>query len=266
VTPRLIENLRFGTEVLVLAILIYAFIRFLQETRGSAVLKGFVVVVIGVVVGFVLLVQTLDLTRLRWLAERGFGALVFALIVVFQAEIRQALVSLGESPWIRRFVGRGRATRVDAIVEAAFALSLRGAGAIIVVERGDGLAAMAESGVRVDAELSAPLLLTIFQKDTPLHDGAVLVRGDRIVAAGCLLPLSDNPNVAQALGTRHRAAMGATEESDALAVVVSEETRRVSVARRGALELGVTPARLREIVAGPVEDAPEETPAAEAAA
>jgi len=165
---------------------------------------------------------------------------------------------------VRGLTRRARQTDAEALVEASFSLSLRGLGALILVERGDGLGAFAEGAVRVDAALTAPLLVTVFHKDTPLHDGAVLVRGDRIAAAGCLLPLSENPNLAQTLGTRHRAALGATEESDALAIVVSEETRRVSVARRGALELGVTPARLRELLssgaAGP-DDAPAAAPA-----
>jgi diadenylate cyclase len=260
------DALRTAAETLVLAVVIYAFIRFLQETRGSAVLKGLVVVVVSVVVVFVALVQTLELERLRWLAERGFGGLVFALIVVFQPEIRQALVSLGESPLVRGLARGRRQTRAEEIVEAAFALAARGFGALILVERDDGLGGLAEGAVRLDASLSSALLATVFHKDTPLHDGAVLVRGDRIVAAGCLLPLSGNPNLAQTLGTRHRAALGATEESDAIAVVVSEETRRVSVARRGALELGVTPARLRELLEGPAADEVPEPAAKEAAA
>jgi diadenylate cyclase len=259
------EMLRAAAETLVLATLIYAFIRFLQETRGSAVLKGLVVVAAIVIFAFVALVQTLELERLRWIADRGFGAVVFGLIVVFQPEIRQAVANLGESSIVRGFVRRQRQTLAEEIVEAAFALSLRGLGAIILVERGDRLGGLAEGAVSVDAKLSAPLLISIFQKDTPLHDGAVLVRGDRVVAAGCLLPLSENPNLAQTLGTRHRAALGATEESDALAIVVSEETRRVSAAERGALELGVSPARLRERLDVPVVDAAEASPAEAAA-
>lgn len=256
--PEPVEALRTATETLVLAALIYAFIRFLQETRGSAVLKGLVVVVATAGFAFFALVVNFELARLRWIAERGFGGLVFALIVVFQPEIRQALVSLGESPVLRGFVRRQRRTLAEEIVEAAFTLSMRGLGAIILVESGDRLGGLAEGATKVDARLSAALLVSIFQKDAPLHDGAVLVRGDRIVAAGCLLPLSENPNLSQALGTRHRAALGATEESDALAIVVSEETRRVSVARRGALELGLSPARLRERLEAPaVEPATE---------
>ncbi len=254
------EISRTAAETFVVALVIYAFIRFLQETRGSAVLKGLVLVVVAVFLVFVGLVQTLELERLRWIAERGFGGLVFALIVVFQPEIRQALVTLGESSLVRGFARARRQTRSEEIVEAAFALSERGFGALMLIEREDGLGGFAESGVRLDAALTAPLLASLFFKDAPLHDGAVLIRGDRVVAAGCLLPLSEKPNLELSLGTRHRAALGATEESDALAVVVSEETRRVSVARRGALELGVSRARLRRLLDGGSVEAPDVVP------
>jgi len=254
------DGLRTAVEVIVLAGAIYAFIRFLQETRGSGVLKGLVLVVAIGVVGFAVLVQFAQLERLKWLAERGLAGLIFALVVVFQPEIRQALVSLGDSALLRGFTRRQRATLADEIAEAAFALAMRGMGALILIERGDGLAGFTEGAVKIDAVLSSPLLVTLFQKDTPLHDGAVLVRGDRVVAAGCLLPLSDNPNLAQTLGTRHRAALGATEESDAVAVVVSEETRRVSIAVRGALEADVTPERLRAALEASPGDEPADAP------
>ncbi len=258
------EILRTCVEILVLATIIYAFIRFLQETRGSAVLKGFIVVVVVFVFGFVTLVQTADLERLAWIADQGLLLFLFGLVVVFQPELRQALVSLGESPFIRGFARRQRQSVTEELVQAAARLSRAGLGAIILVERADGIGGFAEGAgaVMVDAQLSSPLLITIFSKDTPLHDGATLIRGARIIAAGCLLPLSENPNLSQTLGTRHRAALGAAEESDALAIVVSEETRRISVAQRGQLEVGVTLDRLREVLELPPPE-PEDVPVRE---
>lgn len=245
------DTLRTCAEVVILAMVIYAFIRFLQQTRGSAVLKGFVIVVVVFLIGFVTLVRSAGLERLKWIADRGLQFILLGLIVVFQPELRQALVTLGESRVIRAFSRGNRRSVTEELVQAAARLSRNGIGAIILVERGDGIAGYTEGATKLDAELSSSLLLTIFSRDTPLHDGATIVRGDRIVAAGCLLPLSENPNLSQSMGTRHRAALGAAEESDCLAIVVSEETRRISVAQRGQLEVGVTLDRLREVLEVP---------------
>jgi diadenylate cyclase len=256
-----VDVLRTSAEVVILAIIIYAFIRFLQQTRGSAVLKGFVIVVVTFIVGFMTLVRTAGLERLGWIADRGLQFILLGLIVVFQPELRQALVSLGESKLIRAFSKGNRRSVTEELVQAAAKLSRSGLGAIILVERGDGIAGYTEGATKLDAELSASLLLTIFSRDTPLHDGATIVRGSRIVAAGCLLPLSENPNLSQTMGTRHRAALGAAEESDCLAIVVSEETRRISLAQRGQLEVGVTLDRLREVLEVPPPPPPEEVEA-----
>jgi diadenylate cyclase len=258
------DILRTSAEVVILGMVIYAFFRFLQQTRGSAVLKGFVVVVVLFILGFMTLVRTAGLERLKWIADRGLQFILVGLIIVFQPELRQALVSLGESRIVRAFAKRHRRSVTEELVQAAGKLSRAGLGAIILVERGDGIAGYAEGATKIDADLSAALLVTIFTRDTPLHDGATLVRGNRIVAAGCLLPLSQNPNLSQALGTRHRAALGAAEESDCLAMVVSEETRRISIAQRGQLELGVSLDRLREVLdVPPPPEVKESVPAAE---
>ena len=255
------EVLRTTAEVVILGMIIYAFIRFLQQTRGSGVLKGFVIVVVLFVLGFVTLVRTAGLERLRWVADRGLQFILLGLIVVFQPELRQALVSLGESRIVRAFSKRRRRSVTEELVQAAAKLSRSGLGAIILVERADGIAGYAEGATKIDAELSAPLLVTIFTRDTPLHDGATMIRGNRIVAAGCLLPLSQNPNLSQTLGTRHRAALGAAEESDCLAIIVSEETRRISIAQRGQLEVGVGLDRLREVLEVPPPPEVKESPA-----
>ena len=242
-------DFRVVLEVILLAAAIYAFIRFLQETRGSGVFRGFVLMTIFVVFGFLVLVNTLDLIHLAYIAEQGLQIILISLVVLFQPELRQAMVKIGESRIIRGLT-REISIRSTAqeIRRAAERLSRRKLGAIIVVERTVGIQGFTEGGVRMDAIISTPLLVSIFYEGTPLHDGAVVIRGSRIVAAGCVLPLSENPNLSKSLGTRHRAALGITEESDAIAIVVSEETARISVARGGELEVGVEPERLEEIL------------------
>lgn len=242
-----LDAIRYGIELILFAAAIYAFIRFLQETRGSAVLKGFMVLLIGLGVAFVPLVRFLGLEHLGYLADRGLMILLFALVVVFQPELRQALVRLGESRVFQRGAkaASDRAAVTDELVSAAERLSKRGLGAIILVERRIGISGFAETGVKLEALVSAPLLVSIFDKDTPLHDGAVIVRGRRILAAACLLPLTDNPNLSLQMGTRHRAGIGATEENDAVAIIVSEETKRISLAFQGRIEENLTPDGLR---------------------
>jgi diadenylate cyclase len=248
--------LTWTIEVLVFAVVIYAFVRFLQETRGSAVLKGFIFLFLLLGVGFVAIVRQFGLAHLEYIADQGLFIILIGLVVVFQPELRQVLVKLGEAKLFHRLTAESRVVRsvTDEIVQAAERLSRRGLGAIILVERSVGIGGFTEGGVILDAHVSAPLLVTIFFKDTPLHDGAVIIRRNRVVAAGCLLPLSQNPNLPERLGTRHRAAVGSTEENDAIAIVVSEETQRISAAVRGRMEEGVTPDRLHEILAHGAEE------------
>ena len=243
------DMVRTGVEVLILAALIYAFFRFLQATRGSAVLKGFIMLLVAVAVGFVTIVDQLGLYHLRHLAEGRITIVIMSLVVLFQPELRQALVKLGENRLMRR-LGRTAPDEsvIDEVVLAARRMARSSTGAIIVLERSAGIAAFTERGTELDARVSATLLLAIFHKNAPLHDGAVLIRDGRIAAAGCLLPLSENDTLSKTLGTRHRAGLGITEESDAVAVIVSEETGRISVARDGQLELNISSERLQEIL------------------
>ena len=249
----------WALEILVLAAVIYAFIRFLQETRGSAVMKGFIVLTLMLAVGFASVVNLLGLIHLGYVAQNSLSILVIALVVIFQPELRQALVRLGESRLLQRMTRatRGRRSVVEDLTQASERLARRGLGAIMLIERDVGIAGFTEGGVQMDAKVSAPLLVTVFFKDTPLHDGAVIIRGRRVVAAGCVLPLSENPNLSKTLGTRHRAAIGATEENDAIAVVVSEETQKISVAMRGQLEVGVSEERLVELLTVTEQDGEE---------
>lgn len=242
--------LKLALEVAVMAALVYAFIRFLQETRGSGVMRGFVLALLILGVLFLTIVELLGLEHLAYIADQGLPLLLITLVVVFQPEIRQALVRLGESRlWWRGAAQAAQRERMPAeIAQAAERLARRGLGGLILIERGEGIAGFAEGGTNLDAEVSAALLVTLFFKDTPLHDGAVLIRSGRVAAAGCLLPLSENPNLPRSFGTRHRAAVGATEETDAVAVVISEETHRIAIVRRGRVEQNVTPERLREVL------------------
>ena len=245
-----LEGVKWAFEVVVFALVTYAFIRFLQETQGSAVLKGFVVFAVVLLVGLFVMARFLGLDHLSFVAEKGLSILLIGLVVIFQPELRQAFVKLGDTRLLQvlqRQTG-GRRDVAQEIVQACQRCARRGYGTLIVVERRIGIAGFTEGGVEMEALLSAPLLVSLFFKDTPLHDGAVIVRGRRIVAAGCVLPLSENPGLPKALGTRHRAAVGATEENDAIAVVVSEETQRISVAIRGELEHDISAERLHQIL------------------
>ena len=242
-------------EVLLLAAVIYGFIRFLLETRGSGVLKGLIISLLTLAVTFIALVYVLKLRHLKYIAETGFTIFLTGLIILFQPELRQALVRLGATSFFKRAsVGDEEIQVMEEIIQACKRLSRRRLGAIIVIEREIALPEIRGAATEVDAKVSSRLLHTIFFKDSPLHDGAVVIKDGRIAAAGCLLPLSDSPNIAQNLGTRHRAAVGVTAECDALAIVVSEETSRISVARDGRIEVGVKADRLREILSLPQKD------------
>jgi diadenylate cyclase len=222
------------------AILIYELLALIQGTRAAYMLVG--VAVLGLVLYFS---RVRELTTLNWLLTALLPYAVFALIVIFSAEIRQALARLGR----RLLLSRGPAGEGDVyddIVLAANLFSQNQTGALIVIEREIGLRTYIESGVPMDARLSYDLLATVFRPSAPLHDGAVIVQKDRIAAAACFLPLSMNPVLSTQLGTRHRAGIGVTEETDAIAVVVSEETGAISLAVGGKIERDVSVEQLRE--------------------
>jgi diadenylate cyclase len=181
-----------------------------------------------------------------WLLTTTLPYFAIALIVLFHPEIRRALARAGHAPLWTRFCSRSPADRHDDLVMASGYLSQNRIGALVVLERDTGLRTYTESGIPLDAILSYDLLLSIFHPESPLHDGAVVVRADRIIAAACFLPLSLSPALSSQLGTRHRAAIGVTEESDAVAVVVSEETGLISLAVSGTLETDLSLARLGE--------------------
>ena len=192
----------------------------------------------------------MQLETLNWLIRNIIGYVVFAAIVLLQADIRRALVHLGRGRLFRRLDRKvSDDDTVEELVVAATTLSAKKTGAIIVIERSIGLRNYIESGIPLDAKLTYDLLVSIFQPTSPLHDGAVIVQGDRVAAAACFLPLTINPRLSRELGSRHRAAIGVTEENDAVAIVVSEETGRISLVEDGDIEHDIDAERLRDAAA-----------------
>jgi diadenylate cyclase len=222
-------------EILIVAYVLYALFRFLVGTRALQIVFGLLVLAVIYLAAFLL-----KLSMITYLLGVVFTYGVFAVLVVFQPELRQALARLGQSRVFRVFGGGPGPGVAEQIAEAVERLSRSATGAIIVVEREVRLDEYLDTGSPMRAAVSADLLATIFSPYSPLHDGAVLVRGDEIVGAGCILPLTQNPVSDRSLGTRHRAALGLSEESDALVFVVSEETANVSLASRGTLQRGLT--------------------------
>jgi diadenylate cyclase len=228
-------------DILLVALVIYEFLLLVRGTRAAPMLTGVGALVIAFYVAHLSNLRTLD-----WLVGTILPYSIFALIVIFQAEIRQALARLGRNLTLSRASMNGDAEIFDDIVLAASTFSQDQTGALVVIEREIGLRTYIESGVALDAHLSYDLLATLFRPSAPLHDGAVIVQKDRIAAAACFLPLSMNPLLSTQLGTRHRAGIGVTEETDAVSVIVSEETGGISIAVGGQVERDVTPERLRE--------------------
>jgi diadenylate cyclase len=227
-------------DILFVALVIYGFLKLLKRTHAMPALLGVAVIGFALYAAHIEQLKTID-----WLVAAVLPLAVFALIVVFAPEIRHALGRLGRSFSMSRLGGRG-VESYDDIVLAANLFAKNNTGALIVIEREDGLGNYIDSGVALDANLSYDLLATIFLKDAPLHDGAVIVQKDRIAAAACFLPLATDPQLSKQLGTRHRAGIGITQETDAIAVIISEETGSISVAYGGEIERHITVERLRE--------------------
>ncbi|MFI5088707.1 MAG: diadenylate cyclase CdaA [Terriglobales bacterium] len=227
-------------DIIIVAVIVYQFLVLVKGTRAYQMLVGVFVLVVAFY-----LARLGDLRTVNWLVSTLLPYAVFALIVVFAAEIRQALAKVGRKVTFARSSQSGESS-YDDIVLAANLFSQEQTGALIVIEREIGLRTYIESGVPLDARLSYHLLATIFRPSAPLHDGAAIIQRDRITAAACFLPLSMNPVLSAQLGTRHRAGIGITEETDAVAVIVSEETGAISLAVAGQIERELTADQLRE--------------------
>jgi len=228
-----------GLEILILAAVIYYFLLLFRGTRGAAVLTGFIIVLLGVTA----VTHFFHLDVINWILSRFLAFLALAVLVIFQPELRRALAEVGS----QQFFGsqQQRQELIDVLVETARSLSQKRCGALIAIEREIGFRGMIETGVPVGAKATVELLTTIFFPNTPLHDGGVVLRGDTVVAAACVFPLSTRTGLGMELGMRHRAALGLTEETDAVAIVVSEERGEISVAQRGELRQGLDAEALR---------------------
>jgi diadenylate cyclase len=228
-------------DILIVSILVYELLKLIRGTRAVQMAVG-----IAAIVGLFYLSTGLQLETVNWLIRNIVGYVVFAAIVLLQADIRRALVHLGRGRLFRRFDRKAADEEtIEELVVATTTLSAKTIGAIIVIERSIGLRNYIESGIPLDAKLTYDLLVSVFQPTSPLHDGAVIVQGDRVAAAACFLPLTINPKLSRELGSRHRAAIGVTEENDAVAIVVSEETGKISIVEDGELEHNIDGERLR---------------------
>ena len=231
-------------DITIVSLIIYELLKLIRGTHAVQMGLG-----ITVLVGMFYLSRGFQLETLNWLIRNVVGYVVFAAIVLMQGDIRRALVHIGRAPFFQVFRRLDRPTADDDVIEelmvAATSLAAKRTGALIVVERSIGLRNYIESGIPLDARLTYDLLVSIFQPTSPLHDGAVIVQGDRVAAAACFLPLTINPRLSRELGSRHRAALGVTEENDAVAIIVSEETGVISLAINGEIERSLTPDQLR---------------------
>ena len=232
-------GVRSALDILIIAILIYYLLKLLRGTRAVQML-----VAIGLLMLFYRGARWARLEMVEWLLTTMLPYLAITLIILFQPEIRRALSRFGRNLSLMKFASRNPKDSHDDIVMAAEYFSQNRIGALMVVERQAGLRTYIESGIPLDAKLSYDLLLSIFRPGSPLHDGAVIVEGSRVAAAGCFLPLSLNPLISKQLGTRHRAGIGITEDSDAVVVLVSEETGSISLASGGAIDTNLTPEEL----------------------
>lgn len=245
-------------DIGIVTIVVYLALAVLKETRSSAAVRGLIGVVLG---GFLVytLARVLNLTATSLLFERFWLIILLVFLIVFQNEFRKALTDVGQLRVFRRFFA-GDGAAIEELLKAVRSFSRQKIGTLLCIERRDSLKVYAETGTEIDSTISNELLRTIFMTYSPLHDGAVILRGGRIVAAGCILPLSSNPTLSKDLGTRHRAALGISEETDCAVVVVSEETGIISLAVQGKLERHHTQETLREALQDLMDVKDEEEP------
>ncbi|MTI68494.1 MAG: TIGR00159 family protein [Firmicutes bacterium] len=240
-------SIRNMIDIFIVAFVFYKIYTLIKETRAEQLIKGIIVLLVATKIS-----EWLKLFTINWILEKTIEVGVIALLIVFQPELRRALEYIGRSRFLTKSLVEIKEEDInnviEEIVEAVASLSRQKIGALIIFEKETGLNEVIETGSRIDGLVSSGLLINIFIPNTPLHDGAVIIKDKKIKAAGCLLPLSENMNLKRDLGTRHRAALGITEKSDSLAIVVSEETGAISVADNGKLSRYVDTKTLREIL------------------
>jgi diadenylate cyclase len=242
-------------DVILVFLLVYAVLKLVRGTRAAPMAAA-----LGAFALLYWFAVKEDLATLAFILRGGLLYIGVAIIVLFQNEIRQALITFGNRfrlPFTRRQLGQFGEGVYDEIVLAATTLASTKTGALIVIERNIGLKNIIDGGVKLDAELSYDLLVSIFNTESPLHDGAVIVRRHRVAAASCFLPLTLNPRLSRDLGTRHRAALGVTEDTDAVAVVVSEESGLISIVQRGEIKRGLDAPKLRAAISAALEITPK---------
>ena len=235
-------------DILLVAFIIYQLLLFLRGTHAVQMALGALVLVVLYWTSLLANLQTVN-----WLLRTFLPFMVFGIIVVFQAEIRKVLARLGKTPFLGSFSSKRKEEVIDEVVLAATTLASSRTGAIIVIERDMGLRSYIETGIALDALLTYDLLVNIFNPETPLHDGAVIIQGNRAAAAACFLPLTVNPELSRALGSRHRAAIGLSEDTDAVAVVVSEETGVISLVEEGRIHRELDGRQLRQALLDSLE-------------
>ena len=234
-------------EIITIAAIVYEFLLWIKNTRAWELLKGLLVIA-----AFIATAAILRLTTIMWLIERISTAAIIATVVIFQPELRKALEQLGSRNFITNLIpddGTGSASTdtVNEIIRATFEMAKKKTGALIVIQQNQSMKEIEDTGIRINGIVSSALLINIFEKNTPLHDGAVVIVGDKVTSATCYLPLSD-AEISKDFGTRHRAALGISEVSDAVTIVVSEETGRVSVAAMGELHRAQDAEALRAMI------------------
>ena len=252
---------RDALDVLIVAFLIYQLLLLIRGTHAVQMALGALVLVLVYWVS-----NLLDLETVNWILRTFLPYVVFGIIVVFQAEIRKALAHLGKTPMLGAFQSEKTEGVIDEVVLAATTLASNKTGAIVVIEREIGLRAYIETGIALDAIVTYDLLISIFNPGTPLHDGAVVIQGNRAAAGACFLPLTTNPQLSRALGSRHRAAIGVTEDTDALALVVSEETGAISLVAGGQIRRGLDGRALKQALLEALDVEEAEAPAESTAA
>lgn len=240
-------RLRDVIDILIVAYAFYKIFMLIRETRAEQLIKGIVLLFVATKIS-----EVLELYTVFWILENTMTVGVIALLIVFQPELRRALEVLGRTRFFTKSLVEVKSEELDMIsdeiVEAAASLSRQKIGALMVFERETGLNEVVDTGTRINGKVSSGLLINIFIPNTPLHDGAVIIREDMVKAAGCFLPLTDNSNLSKEIGTRHRAALGITERSDSIAIIVSEETGVISVAENGILTRYLDIKALKEVL------------------
>ena len=238
-------------EILLIALLLYYMMKWMHRTRAWSLMRGLFVILL-----FLILANLFHMDTILWMASNIIQFAVIALIVVFAPELRRALETLGSRSILGNIFYFGDTAKdrtlewnaINEIVKACSQMGKARTGALIVIERTESLNRIDETGIKVDAEITSQLLINIFEKNTPLHDGAVTIRNNRVSSATCYLPLTQSRLISKELGTRHRAGLGMSEESDAMVIVVSEETGRIAVARDGQLERNLTDEALKQLL------------------